>query len=159
MSDNERPPLTVDTLAAAIVAHKEYCIQNRRHWPVEIPYEAIDAAKWWIGIQPKPDEYLDRPRQVSVVGGSTRWESPYALRLCHNFRAYCGLDEHARNIVQAASQDGVFWNGDRITWPDGKPAEFVRIYDETLKMREVGAAEYRKTLIPKLRQALEKMAT
>ena len=147
---SDRPPLSIDTLTAAITAHKEYCLQNRIHWPSEIPYEAREAAQWWTKLQAQPHEQLDRPRQVSVIGGGVRWESPYALRLCHNFRAYCGLAHDDRALIRAVAEDRVYWNGDRIRTEDGKPLEFIRIYDESMKMREMPAREY---ILKTLREA------
>ena len=151
------PIPATDAIAQGITAFRVWMQENRHPMPSEIPHDPIAAAKWWQKNQRPAHEYADAPRQVNTVGGGNRWEQPYVLRLLNNFRAYCMLPEDQRSIVTAAAEDGVYWNGDRIKGKDGKPLEFIRIYDETLRMREMGIDKYRRELLPKLKESLASM--
>ena len=71
-----------------------------------------------------------------------RWECPWQRRLLAAFTTFVGLPLRHREIIAAAREDGIFWRGDEVTDAAGNPGIFIRMYDETLTMREMGASAY-----------------
>lgn len=130
------PPLAVDFLAEQISIAKEEMSKRHRKWPAEIPAVANAAAEWWMTKQKPGCPHSERCYQVTAIGGGNRWECPYHLRISASFRAYISLPDIQRDIIHAALEDGVWWNGDEVMKPDGSPGIFIRICDETMKMKE-----------------------
>lgn len=139
-----RPPFTVDLLADVI--------RSYRSLPLMVPCDALQAAKWWIGMQSPAHEQIERPRTANVVGksNSKRWLTPYADRLIASFRNFVSLTQKEQEFVIAAFEDGVFYNGDEF--------EFFRlVYDETMYMRSVEPGVYQKSVAKRVDRLVERM--
>jgi len=130
------PPKAEEFLAEQISIAKEEMSNRRRKWPEEIPVVATAAAQWWMSKQRPGSPHSERCYQVTAIGGGNRWECPYQLRLAASFRVYITLPEIHRDIIHAAIDDGVWWDGDEVMKQDGSPGIFIMICNETGKMKE-----------------------
>lgn len=143
--DDKSPPDILDFLEVIIRDLRVRLQEKRIPWPSEVPHASSEAAEWWVRMQEPPNPDYDAPRQVRVITNSDRnayrWECPYHLRLAATLRRYVMLPPDHRELIEAAREDGVFWRGDEVK-RGNKPGFFMRVYDETLKMREIGATRY-----------------
>ena len=85
----------------------------------------------------------------------TRWELPYHFRLASTLRTYVLLPEIDRDSIAAAKEDGVWWRGETVTEKDGGPGQFIRVYQEILRMKQAGGAKAYLAL-PEVREMLDK---
>ena len=79
-----------------------------------MPSDPLAAARWWMKIQKPPDEWADKPKQISVHGkDGMRWITPYADRLKHNLELFLRLQPTDQQYIVGAAEDGVYWRGDQ----------------------------------------------
>jgi len=102
-----------------------------------MPTHAETAVAWFLNLV-EPEHRTERPQQVSGRGKqASSWRWPYAERVQYLMRVYLGAPIELQQLVVAAREDGIFWRGDDYVF-------FVRVIDETEKMRELGLDEYRR---------------
>lgn len=104
-----------------------------------LPEQIGKAVSWWLDFMMEPEGPDERPREINKpqANAGTAWSYPYARRVIACLRSFIALDENDQQTIKAARKDGVYWRGDSMD-------TFVRIWDETQRMREVGVADYRK---------------
>ena len=112
---------------------------------VEEPEKHVE---WFINLL-EPEKKDEHPKQVQVVGNNRddngyRWVWPYALRVKECLLKYLTLSDDDKKIVTAARADNIFWRGDDIKF-------FLDVIEETMIMRDIGVAEYRKRCIEKMK--------
>lgn len=135
------PPKSIEVLTKAI-RH----IQARdiyKHWPTAMPRVAEEAAKWWVNIiePPNPQE---APRRLPRRNGGVFWLSPYTDRLIYTFGKFIKMSAKQQNAILACREDRVYWRGETVP-------ELMRVYDETMVMREQGIPAYRNKAMGKMR--------
>lgn len=110
-------------------------------WPVQLPYDHHGAALRWIDLQ-EPRKRTERISYVAVVSGDgkQREVDSYVERIKATLQAFLLGDNALRDLVVEAVKEKIYWRGESMDM-------FVRVYGETLQMRKVGVAEYRKTTI------------
>lgn len=129
-----KPPMVKETLQSEIRFMRQ---KLRGKFPSEIPSDSEEAALWWMTRQKPANDRTERPHQIAVTGKqAVRWINPYADRLIASLRRFVRLKPQQRQFVLAAFEDGVWYNGDSFGF-------FRRVYDETMKMRQVGVERYR----------------
>lgn len=133
----------VDAALAEIVARV-----SSDQWPVMMPPGPRDAARWLR------EHVLDRhhaeesPRR-NRSGESWIW--PYKDRCILNARMFLSMPSEHQAYILAAREDGVMWRGDDFDF-------FRRVYDETMRMVDMGPDAYRKEAIKRLRELSVKSA-
>ena len=144
-----KPPMVQETLEKELRFLRQ---KLRGKFPSEIPREYGSAALWWMSRQKPANDNTERPRQVAVTGKqAARWINPYADRLVSSLRTFCRLKPNERDFVLAAAQDGVWYNGDDFDF-------FRRVYDETMRMQEIGVFAYRAEATKKLKGLMRGIA-
>ena len=139
-ASRERPPLIEDELLKVIHGFLQH-----RSLPLWLPQIPRDVALWWIDMQEPPSMPADAPRRVSMPGDEgQRWICPYHERIRHTLRKFLSLHEHDQKIIMAAREDKVFWRGDDMPF-------FMRVIDETVKMRKMGVEAYRIEALKKMK--------
>lgn len=147
-AESEAPELSVDSLMRFIEKIQDGEIL--KHWPSEMPKSPVQAARWWIRMQ-EPGKNNERPRQMQKKSGhGNYWITPYTDRLIHTLGKYIHLPNQDSEFIQAARQEGIFWRGDNMPF-------FKHASEETKKQREMGAEEYRRHSLKKMRTAIAGM--
>jgi len=117
-----------------------------KHMP-DLP---IKSARWWIDMQERPNR-TERPIQVGTKNG-TRWNTPYTDRLIQTYRAFIKLSHEDQQLIISCHEDGVYWRGDDIE-------TFYRaehsVYNETMKMQDMGVEAYKRKVRPSIKAALK----
>lgn len=111
---------------------------------------STDSARWFISkCIPAYNRNHEAPSVVSVVGmnNSTRWVTPYRERVMQCAMQYLSLSESDANHLHAGVEDGVRWRGEPI-------AQYLDIYRETMRMRQIGVSAYRAETKTKLRELM-----
>lgn len=118
-------------------------------WPAGMPLGPRDAARWLrenVLEGPQTEEAPYRHKK------SEGWAWPYLNRCLVHARMFVTMPHQHQSYIVAAREDGVVWRGEVFE-------VFQRVYDEAMRMREIGADAYRKEAIGKLRgMAKEKAA-
>jgi len=98
-----------------------------------------DASRFIQQIAAPIDKRFERPHRASVIGGrdAQRWVEPYRDRLIHSAQVFAKLSQADRELVAACCEEGTRWRGEPVQ-------QFVRITEETVKMRQVGVQQYSK---------------
>jgi len=110
-----------------------------------------DAGRWIIAKLLEPERPEERSRMTAMTGSSgNRWDYPYRSRVIPCVQKYCTLTPDDRKFIKAAREDGVFWRGDDMDF-------FHTVYDETMKMREVGIETYRKKALESMKKVFASM--
>lgn len=80
---------------------------------------------------------FEHPHMASVQGAvnATRWVEPYRERISDCQRTYLAMSETDRNLLHAGVEDGVKWRGEPV-------AQYQDIWNETMRMREIGREAY-----------------
>ena len=108
------------------------------------------AVRWFVSacIPPYNADY-ERPSVVSVAGdrNATRWLTPYRDRVVDCARTYLAMGKEDAAKLHAGVEDGVRWRGEPIS-------QYLAIYRETMRMREIGVEAYRKQAVMLLKGAL-----
>ena len=137
-----QPPKVEEVLVA---------IFEQKGKPDWMPADPLAAARWWMKIQKPPDEWADKPKQISVHGkDGMRWITPYADRLKHNLELFLKLPPTDQQYIVGAADDGVLWNGDEMPF-------FYAVYEETMKMKDLGSDKYRRRSAQQARALLKGM--
>ena len=137
-----QPPKVEEVLVA---------IFEQKGKPDWMPTDPLAAARWWMKIQAPPDEWADKPKQIPVFGkDGMRWITPYADRLKHNLEIFLKLLPTDQQYIVGAADDGVLWNGDEMPF-------FYAVYEETMKMQDLGADKYRRRSAQQARILLKGM--
>lgn len=126
----------VDSALAQIVA---LVPEHKR--PTGMPVGPRDAARWMREHVLDHHHKEESPRR-SKSGESWIW--PYLDRCVMHLRIFMGLPADQQAYILAAREDGVMWRGDDFDL-------FRRVYDETMRMRKMGADAYRAEAVQKLR--------
>ena len=111
---------------------------------------STDTARWFIrSCIPAYNRDLEAPSVVAVVGqqNSTRWVTPYRERVMQCAMQYLALSEADSEKLHAGVEDGVKWRGETI-------AEYLDVYRETMRMRQIGVSAYRAETKAKFRELL-----
>ncbi len=144
-----KPPMVKETL------EKEFRMLRQKlrgKFPAEIPRDYGQAALWWMTHQKPASDRHERPRQVAIAGkDGTRWVNPYAERLVASLRRFVRLKPHEREFVLAATEDGVWYNGDSFEF-------FRKVYEETQRAQSMGMKKYREEAIGKLKALISGVA-
>lgn len=161
------PPTTEESLKAWIKKTAIPQMERRRiPWPADVPRNPEELAQWWMRHQAPPIEHgpgSEEPRTLNCTtdrrgddGGSSRWYCPYAERLKSTLAAFLMLSQKEREIVLAAADDGVFWRGDEVM-RDAGPGLFIVMYDEILRMRELGLKAWMAKTLPEAKRKAEQI--
>lgn len=108
---------------------------------------SAESARWFVHeCIPSYNRNHEAPSVVSVVGmnNSTRWVTPYRDRAMQCAMQYLSLSESDANHLHAGVEDGVRWRGEPI-------AQYLDIYRETMRMRQIGVSAYRAETKAKIR--------
>ena len=133
------PPLSVDEERGEFQRLRETMSFKRKHFPDEIQNDHTEAARWWIREMQRPPSITEKPRRIECVGGGKRWYMPYTERILAALRIYVELPDDDRDLIAACAAEKIWWNGDEIRGKDGKPGVFIKIYEETIRLREAGS--------------------
>lgn len=110
--------------------------------PEPLPHSFDEAVHAFIKLyQP--------PRQPDEAVQQTTWGEidPYLTRLKSTFIAFLNLPLDGRRFVRAAIEDGVEWRGDDLD-------RFARVYEETMRARQMGIEAYRTEAIANAKKKL-----
>ena len=113
----------------------------------ELPQHMPQAIEYWIKFNEPYDVYTEKPRLVPVQGkeDKARWMLPYLDRLVYTLRKFANLTSKDRQIVIAGViEEKVPWRGDDLDF-------YLKVVDESLKMRKIGVDAYRKEAIKKMK--------
>lgn len=129
------------------------CKPTTENWPDGMPLDPRSAAQWWVRHQAlrahneqdelketTPKKAYDEPRQY--------WSTPYLDRLRLNVRKFLRLSSVDQKIIIGCAEEKIFWRGDDM---DIFYHRENSIYNENLKMREMGIKAYRAETIAKMR--------
>lgn len=120
--------------------------------PEQLPMIPMHAAMRWIELQ-EPRKRGENVRYVAVPNGDGQREiDPYVERLRGTLQAFLIADDALRDLVVAGVGDKIYWRGDSMQM-------FARIYEETLRMREIGLDAYRAEARQKARGVIRKLTT
>ncbi len=143
-----KPPMVKDTLQKEIRLLRK---KLRGDFPSEIPRDSEEAALWWMARQKPANDRTERPVQIALQGReATRWYNPYAERLIASLRRFVRLKPQERDFVLAAIEDYVWYNGDSFDF-------FKSLYEETQRMRSMGAKKYRAESITRLKDMIRRI--
>ena len=141
----EAPDL-METLIELITEWK----YNRQTWGYNMPPLPEDAANWWKDVmQPDPKANECAHQQ------NGHWVFPYLDRLVSTLKAYVLLPLTDQKIIFGCAEDGVHWRGDNLDFFFHNERS---IYNETMRMRELGKDEYKKSAKQIFSQAMGKMS-
>lgn len=126
----------VDSALAQIVA---LVPEHKR--PTGMPVGPRDAA-WWMREHVLDQHHQEESPKRHKSGNGWFW--PYMDRCIVHARIFLSMPEAEQNYVLAAREDGVPWRGDDMEI-------FRLVYDETMRMRKMGADAYRAEAVQKLR--------
>ena len=139
-TDHSMP--TINDLKAAL-------IDFITRWPQgKVPdrLKHADAADWFLKLL-EPHKPHEAPHKVTVQGRGNethhRWIWVYETRVKNCLAIYLTFSYEQQKTIVAAREDKIFWRGDDFDY-------FMDVVNETLRMRYMGIAEYRK-------QCLERM--
>ena len=123
-------------------------------WPYQLPSDPREAAKWWTNLQEKRhssehDEQRYTKEKANKVS-KAYWFTPYIDRLVRNLKLYQKLSGTDQRIVVGCAEEGIYWRGDDI---EMFYTHEHSIYNETLKMRQMGTKPY----IADAKEALSKL--
>ena len=107
--------------------------------PEPLPADHRGAANAWMG------RYQEHRRHDEHVQRTTGGEiDPYITRLVSSLSAFLNLAPKWQAFVIAAIEEGVPYRGDRMSM-------YADIYQETMRMREVGVEAYRVEAVKRAR--------
>lgn len=114
---------TIDTLKSEI---KELGLRNDPEWYLKLLEKH------------KPEE---APRKVQArsdksKSGGSLWQWPYRDRVLFCLRKFKSLPEVEQQTIISARKDKIYWRGDDLDF-------FMRVIEETEKMREMGIDKYK----------------
>ena len=124
---------------------------NRQTWGYNMPTLPEDAANWWKDVMQAPPKANEFAHQQNG-----KWVFPYLERLIATLRDYVSLPTTDQKIVFGCAEDGVFWRGDNL---DMFFHNEYSIYNEAMRMRDMGKDEYKRSAKQIFRQAMGKMST
>jgi len=125
----DAPPHVTDVLREAALKMTGLA----KHWHTDVPRTASELAAWWPTMQDPPSD-KEAPSNHDGV-----WKCPYHERLLVTLAIFLTRPAEEQSIIIEARKDGVYWRGDDIAF-------FARVWDETLRMRQMGVEEYRKSI-------------
>lgn len=140
----QQPPPSLDGLKAELAEDLQHV--NPNAWPDMMPGDPTMAVDWFIDLV-APEHKTERPAQVVSRKDNSqayRWQWPYEDRLRYLLRAFICAKPKLQRMVVVAREDGVYWRGDGYD-------EFMRVIDETERMRSMDPQAYRREAIQKLK--------
>lgn len=129
-------------LAQIIESHLN---SRRKAYPQGVPRDSAEAVQWFTKLF-AGQKHNEAVRQLSTRNGKKYWIWPYADRLKYLTKKFFMAEQELRELIIAARQDRIEWRGDDFDF-------FVRVIDETEKMRGMGIDAYRKHAISEMRRA------
>lgn len=134
----------------------EQLVQVLDRWtgpiPEQLPLIPMHAALRWVELQ-EPRKRGENVRYVAVPNGEGQREiDPYVERLRGTLQAFLLADDALRDLVVEGVKEKIYWRGDSMEM-------FVRIYEETLRMREIGLDAYRAEARQKARGVIRKLTS
>jgi len=149
-------PEILKTLSQAIGQYK----QKGLSWPYDMPESPIEAAKWWVSMQEKQG-YTEKPQMKKKKPdkdgvAEPYWEAPYINRIMYTWDKFTKLKRMDQQIIIGCAQEGVYWRGDdmNIFYHNDHS-----IYEETIKMKEMGIKAYKNDAIKGIKSALSKVTS
>lgn len=129
-SFNADSPPDPDTLVVETFL-RPWVAKNGR-LPPPCPESLYDCATWWRTQMQEPERrnetYIGPMNRDS--GQGKRWECGYAMRLRASLNGFLSMPlEHRKTIVAGVGEDRVAYRGEPF-------AQYMRIWEETMKMRE-----------------------
>lgn len=109
-------------------------LANLERIPPQLPSAPAIAAQKFLDI-------LEPPRESAGA---------YLARVRAAFGAFMRADDRLRDLVMDAAVDNIRWRGEDYQ-------QFLGVIGETLRMREIGPAAYRKEAIGKIKAGLAKI--
>jgi len=147
---NGKPEKTIITTAKPTFQQLEQDLANiimaARKKPVKMPQGAFDAVSWFIRLV-EGQGWGESLRQKSMGAEGVVWIWPYADRMKSLLGIFLKIDGKLQDLILSARQDKIFWRGDGFDF-------FVKVIDETEKMRAVGITEYKKQSIAGMKSAI-----
>ena len=139
-------PDTRRLLAAAL---DEWQLVRNSVLPTPLPPDSLAAASWWLDTQQEPE----RPGETRRVptGDSTRLELGYFTRTRQALLNFVRLTPEQRQTVIAGIADGIPYRGDDFE-------TYLRIWQETEILRDIGRDEYAKRGFANMRTLINRMA-
>ena len=120
-------------------------IESRRvPIPESMPQNTFEAVKWFVRLF-EGQKGGEAVREVRTSKGQKYWLWPYAERIKRLTRLFFKVDKDFQDTIIAAKEDGMCWRGEDLDF-------FMRVIDETEKMREFGVVAYRKKSLAQIRK-------
>lgn len=138
-------PNIVATLGGII-----YDYQREGVLAYEMPNDPQGGAKWFMGRM-EPQQRGEGMLLIRAKDGTEHWEFPYLERMKYLLMRYFHEPDSAQAIIIGCCEEGVYWRGE--TLEHFYEAE-TSVYNEVIRMREIGAPEYIKQAVAKMK-ALE----
>lgn len=136
-------PSPVGVLAAFL---DDWRRMNDGEWAYNLPLDPNEAAAWWINTMQEPCRKWEqsrleqtRPRRQDELP-KKYWVTPYIDRLKYTLKRYLTISHEEQEIVYGCAQDKVFWRGEPVSMFYGSDHS---VYEETLRMREMGMGDYK----------------
>jgi hypothetical protein len=121
--------------------------------PEQLPAIPMLAAMRWIELQEPRRKRGEDVRYVAIPNGEGQREiDPYVERLRGTLQAFLIADDALRDLVVEGVKEKIYWRGDSMEM-------FVSIYEETLRMREIGLDAYRAEARQKARGVIRKLTS
>jgi len=95
-----------------------------------------DFAETFVQHIAAPELRYEFPRLVTTIGGGNRWEYAYQVRVAESLTTWIGMNDAERKMLMAGIQE------EQVPWRGESLPVYLKIVDETLRMREVGRDAY-----------------
>ena len=124
----------------AILGSMVHDFQKNGVLAYEMPNDATAAAKWFMGRM-EPQGRFEGMSLKAGKNGEEFFEFPYLDRMLYLLNRYYHQPDSFQAIIIGCCDEGVFWRGEDI---DHFYNNENSVYNEVIKMREVGGEGYQK---------------
>lgn len=131
----------------ATLANMIYDFQKTGVLAYEMPNDPTAGAKWFMGRM-EPQQRHEGMTMKRAKNGDEFFEFPYLDRMLYLLNRYYHQPDSFQAIIIGCCEEGVFWRGESLE--HFYEAE-TSIYNEVMRMREIGASEYQKQTMEKMR--------
>ena len=143
--ENIGPPPTAEEVLAPVI-EKWLASRYEREAPEIVPRNPAKLVDWWQGFIEPPEPWEAPKKEKRRDGKSEYWKTQYIDRLHETLQVFLSLPRSFQDLIVAARGDKVYWRGDT------NMELFATIWDETLRMREMGVEAYRQECVSKIRR-------
>ena len=128
----------------AILASIVHSYRSQGILGYQMPNDNNGAAKWFMGRMEPQQRYEGMTLESTVRGDGEYWKFPYLDRMKYLLKKYMELPDGDQAVIIGCCEEGVFWRGE--TLKHFYEAE-TSVYNEIMRMREIGASEYQKQTV------------